>query len=188
MATLSTVLRKALQQAIARSPQYRRVTALHARVARLQRELRQLRARVDASPRARPDTRDKGAVPSAADIRSFRAAAGLTRAALAQRLGVSQSIVFLWESGRSVPRRRRTLIALQRVMNRRAGRRSSPPGRRGERTFTSAEVRAVRKKLGLSRKAFADRVGVSANMVYLWESGRSTPRRDNVVRRLRQLR
>ncbi len=38
-------------------------------------------------------------------------------------------------------------------------------------------VQKLRKRLRLSRKAFADLAGVSANTVYMWETGKTSPNR-----------
>ncbi len=48
-------------------------------------------------------------------------------------------------------------------------------------------IRAVRAALGESRKEFAKRLGVSSSIVFLWESGRSVPRRAGIVSRLQRL-
>lgn len=56
-----------------------------------------------------------------------------------------------------------------------------------EAPITGAQVRSLRDGLGDTRKAFAARLKVSPSIVFMWESGRSQPRRAAVVGRLRQL-
>ena len=56
-----------------------------------------------------------------------------------------------------------------------------------EPSITAAQVRALRDGLGETRKAFAARLRVSPSIIFMWESGRSTPRRGAIVGRLRAL-
>jgi len=64
------------------------------------------------------------------------------------------------------------------------GRRSAAVGRGkgGASSMTAAEIRDLRKRRGLSRARFAELAGVSAGAIYLWESGRSAPRRSSIER------
>ncbi len=43
--------------------------------------------------------------------------------------------------------------------------------------WTKKEIRAFRKELDLSQKAFGERLGVTENYIYLLESGQKTPSR-----------
>ena len=54
-------------------------------------------------------------------------------------------------------------------------------------SIPSGQIRALRAEFGESRKAFAERLGVSSSIVYLWESGRSIPSRPALVRRIERL-
>jgi DNA-binding transcriptional regulator YiaG len=56
-----------------------------------------------------------------------------------------------------------------------------------EPSITAAQVRGLRDGLGETRKAFAARLRVSPSIIFMWESGRSTPRRGAIVGRLRAL-
>jgi DNA-binding transcriptional regulator YiaG len=47
--------------------------------------------------------------------------------------------------------------------------------------FSAKSVKAQRKRLGLSAKAFGRLVGVSALTIYSWESGRSRPRKKQLA-------
>lgn len=42
-------------------------------------------------------------------------------------------------------------------------------------SLTKEEVRAARKRLGLTQEAFAQALGVSLRTVEVWEGGRSSP-------------
>ena len=55
-------------------------------------------------PRDRPDTATLSRLHSGALIRETRGHAGLTQAALARRLGTTQSAVSRWERGLDIPR------------------------------------------------------------------------------------
>ena len=48
--------------------------------------------------------------------------------------------------------------------------------------FVAKGLRANRNRLGLSAQEFGKLVGVSANSVYAWESGTTTPRKQQVVK------
>lgn len=52
-------------------------------------------------------------------------------------------------------------------------------GRRAR--FSSALMRKHRDSLGMSRKAYARLLGVSSLSIYLWEAGRTKPRRQTVL-------
>jgi DNA-binding transcriptional regulator YiaG len=120
--------------------------------------------------------------PSGSDLRALRERLGLTRQVLAKRLDVSPSIIFLWESGRSTPSRKTNLEALRKFFKS-AGSSAAAPAA----AMSGPEIRAVRDRLGLSREKFAKRAGVSPSMIFLWESGRSTPRRRTNIDKLQQL-
>jgi DNA-binding transcriptional regulator YiaG len=112
---------------------------------------------------------------------------GLTREVFAKKLQVSPSIIFLWESGRSRPSRRANVEALQKLFRGgAAGRAADKSAGKGAR-MDGRSIRAVRARLGLSREKFAKRVGVSPSMIFLWESGRSSPRRRANLEKLQAL-
>ena len=52
---------------------------------------------------------------------------------------------------------------------------------------TPAGIRTLREALNLTREAFAARLGVSAQSIFRWETGRSRPAR-STLRRLESLR
>lgn len=80
---------------------------------------------------------------------------------------------------RELAAQRREIRRLSRRMDAVLVRRGRPPA--GS-TVTGSQIRAARKRAGLSRLAFAKKLGVSPGSVYLWESGRATPRGSSVQR------
>ena len=44
------------------------------------------------------------------------------------------------------------------------------------------EIRALRKKLGWSQREFAEKLGVSRNLIWYWESGQKSPSEDSLKR------
>ena len=161
----------------------RRLSALESKLRALAASVRKLsRGSVRPAGSASP----AGGEPSGAQIRAARERMGLTREVFAKRLKVSPSIIFLWESGRSRPRRSANVEALQKLL------RSGTPNKAAAKSSQSAgmdgsAIRALRARLRLSREKFAKRVGVSSSMIFLWESGRSTPRRRSSLEKLRNL-
>ncbi|HEX6739083.1 MAG TPA: helix-turn-helix domain-containing protein, partial [Vicinamibacteria bacterium] len=43
-------------------------------------------------------------------------------------------------------------------------------------------IRALRARLGMTRKQFSQALGVSPGAIFLWETGRSVPRRSSLAR------
>lgn len=126
--------------------------------------------------------------PTGAALRSMRERLGLTRQKLAKRLQVSPSIIFLWESGRSTPSRKANVEALRKFFaSAGSGSEAARGGAAPAAAMSGPEIRAVRDRLGLSREKFAKRAGVSPSMIFLWESGRSAPRRRTNIDKLQQL-
>src|SRR5260221_6035035 len=80
---------------------------------------------------------------------------------------------------KEVTAQRRTIRRLERQLKASTSRGASSPGATA---VSGAEIRAARKQAGLSRRAFAEHVGVSPGAVYLLESGRSRPPRANARR------
>jgi DNA-binding transcriptional regulator YiaG len=85
---------------------------------------------------------------------------------------------------RTVSSQRKTIQQLERAVDRLLD--ESDRRREASVQATEEEVRAarvtpgwilrLRDKLGLTREEFASLAGVSANSIYLWESGRTRPR------------
>jgi DNA-binding transcriptional regulator YiaG len=66
---------------------------------------------------------------------------------------------------------------LERVRAQRAVRRAAAPTGPA---LSPAQIRAARGQQ--SRRAFAEKLGVSANSIFLWETGRARPRGSNLAR------
>ena len=80
---------------------------------------------------------------------------------------------------KEVTTHRGILRRLERRLDASVPRRGRPPA---VAAGSGIQIRAARERSGLSRQAFAKRLGVSQGAVYLWESGRSTPRGANAQR------
>jgi DNA-binding transcriptional regulator YiaG len=81
-------------------------------------------------------------------------------------------------------RHQRLLERLQRRIKKVGPARTAAPAGRGA---APDAIRALRARLGMTRKQFSRAMGVSPGAVFLWETGRSIPRRSSVAR-LKQLR
>jgi DNA-binding transcriptional regulator YiaG len=112
---------------------------------------------------------------SAEAVKKDRARLGLTAAQYADLVGVSMITIYSWESGRTGPRAEQVekWLAVKGMPRAAAlkqlGIEELPP-------FKGKEVRAERKRLGLSAAKYADLVGVSMLTIYNWERGQSVPR------------
>lgn len=101
------------------------------------------------------------------DLKAKRKAAGLSQAALAEKVGVTQGAVSTWETGR-VPLSREQVGVLERIFA------------AGEPTATTSAsedygewLRGRREASGLTREELAARSGVSAIQIYNIETGRT---------------
>jgi len=120
-------------------------------------------------------------------IKRLRGKLGLTQGRLANLLGVSSAAVVAWEGGRSVPgeSNRRALAKMldmgMEEVGGRLGRKKAEAAGKGSKeekgkALTPEQVREIRTRLGLSQKELAAKLGVSANSVCNWETGKTTPR------------
>jgi DNA-binding transcriptional regulator YiaG len=112
----------------------RRVALLRMESRRQQRLLDRLQRRVKKVGAARAGApAGRGAAPDA--IRALRARLSMTRKQFSQALGVSPGAIFLWETGRSVPRRS-SLARIKDLRTRgvRGGKATSKSTSRGRRT------------------------------------------------------
>jgi DNA-binding XRE family transcriptional regulator len=81
-------------------------------------------------------------------------------------------------------RQQRLLDRLQRRLKRVGAARGGAPAGRGS---APDAIRALRARLGMTRKQFSQALGVSPGAIFLWETGRSVPRRSSLAR-LKELR
>ena len=128
-------------------------------------------------------------------IKRLRGKLGLTQGRLANLLGVSSAAVVAWEGGRSVPgeSNRRALAKMldmgMEEVGGRLGRKKAEAAGKGSKeekgkALTPEQVREIRTRLGLSQKELAAKLGVSANSVCNWETGKTTPRGKSIEKLL----
>lgn len=111
----------------------------------------------------------------AGEIKRLRTNAGLSQAAVADLIGVTQGLISHWERGRSAPSRRQ-LEALERALK-------EPVDEAVETTGTSGEdygewLRDARMRAALSRSELAARAAVSSVQIFNIETGRTANPRD----------
>jgi len=117
-------------------------------------------------------------------IRDFRTSQGWSQAELAEKVGVSQNMIWYWESGKKNP----WVDSILRLddLEKSVGRYnevSVGPTAVGPAVGPIAKnLTDVRKRLGLSQREFATIVGVSQKTIWYWESGQSKPSSDHVER------
>lgn len=114
-------------------------------------------------PGSPPEEWRPGREISGEDLRAMRAHAGLSQKQLAQRIGAGIATVNQWERGtRPIPAYRRP--QLRRAL---ADVRPPPPE-----SISATDLRAARRRAGLSQAALATRVGASQPALSAWELGR----------------
>jgi transcriptional regulator with XRE-family HTH domain len=106
------------------------------------------------------------------EIKAQRKAAGLSQAALAEKVGVTQAAISSWETGRVVPPQKQ-MEALERFFGRGHVPTTSPSQDYGE------WLRGRREAASLSREQLAAESGVSAVQIYNIETGRTVNPRSN---------
>jgi DNA-binding transcriptional regulator YiaG len=117
-------------------------------------------------------------LPEADDLigkfKRVRCGLGLTQEQPAQELGIDESTIAGWERGESTPvgpyrKLLQDFVAEDGFLPKRPGAGSA----RSE--FSSRKIIALRKKLGLSKAAFARQIGVNVNTLWRWERGDRKP-------------
>jgi DNA-binding transcriptional regulator YiaG len=128
-AEIRRVARRETRRALGRLRRLqRRLAVMRLESRRQQRLLDRLQRRLKRVGAARPGAPSgRGTAPDA--IRALRARLGMTRKQFSQALGVSPGAIFLWETGRSVPRRS-SLARLKDLRARGAAAKSKAPARR----------------------------------------------------------
>jgi DNA-binding transcriptional regulator YiaG len=132
--------------------------------------------------------------PMTADqIRALRGRLGITQADLAKLAEVSPNSVTSWETGKKTPQGANR-VALAVVAEMTVEKAAKKLGREGlgagvEATAKGAEItpekiREIRKKAGLSQKAFAAALGVAVNSISNWETGSTKPQRISAAKLL----
>lgn len=104
---------------------------------------------------------------------------GWTSRKVAEELGVSEGLISAWKSGRRFPSEVKQQLLARKIRGSDGSpRRKAPkaaPAQVASDGFDGARFKAWRKGLGLSRKALAAKLGVSAGSIFGWESGKSKP-------------
>ena len=101
------------------------------------------------------------------EIKALRKKLPLSQKQFAERLGVKRQTVACWETGRRTPSEK--IIAILKKLETQIGAQEIPSGQ---------EIKELRQKLGLSQRQFANRLGVSQNLIWYWETGKKSPSKD----------
>jgi DNA-binding transcriptional regulator YiaG len=116
-------------------------------------------------------------LPEADDLigkfKRLRTSLGLTQEQLAQMLGIDESTIAGWERGDNQP-----VGAYRQLVEDFIGRdgdvpKPSQPSSRT--TFSARKITALRRKLGLSKAALAQKIGINVNTLWRWERGDRKP-------------
>ena len=121
-------------------------------------------------------------------IREARKAKSLVMKELAQKIGVTESTISMYENGKREPDFE-TLIRIADALDVSTDYllgRSAPPLSSDTQVFSSPvgvpnRIRQCREKAGLSQKYVADALGVAAPSVSGWESGKTKPTMKNLI-------
>jgi DNA-binding transcriptional regulator YiaG len=125
---------------------------------------------------------------SPAEVKRIRRQHDLTQQQMGQLIGVSTGAVTAWETGKTEPTRdnRKAVLELADVpraqVDVRLGRMAGQEGAEGapRRDLSPDDIRDIRRQADMTQKQMADRLGVSANTISNWETGRTEPRRSSV--------
>lgn len=114
-------------------------------------------------------------LPSAKQVASLRKKLDISQSALAGKLGVSQSLISMWERGVAIPADDQSR-QIGSMLN---------SGVKADGSVTSdrvagEKIRERRLSNGLSQKELADKLGVSQPLVSQWESARTRPTQEQI--------
>lgn len=109
-----------------------------------------------------------------------RTEAGLTRAQLAVRVGVTRNTIHRWEEYNCAPQPR-YLTMLAEAFDLEPEELDAYVPRQGEDDGIGARLRRVRFQLGLTQTALASKLEVSQSTVSSWEQGIRTPNRGSTA-------
>ncbi len=122
---------------------------------------------------------DLGAPPiSPATLKELRERFDVTQHELARLLDVSPVTVTAWETGKSRPRSN-NLAAVAALAEKDQSEVDAALGRQPVPDLTAADIKRMRKGLGLTQTAMAKLIGVSAAAVTAWETGKTMPSRES---------
>jgi DNA-binding transcriptional regulator YiaG len=116
-------------------------------------------------------------LPEAADLigkmKWLRSTLGLSQEQLAQKLGIDESTIAGWERGDNTP-----VGAYRKLLEdfiARDGDVPKPSQPSSRTTFSARKITALRRKLGLSKAALAQKIGINVNTLWRWERGDRKP-------------
>jgi DNA-binding transcriptional regulator YiaG len=190
MAKVEEALRDMIQQQTKRAVSDV-VSELSSQVRELRREARDIRKAIDrlGSDLSRLGERKRSAAaPSAAHedaeaanfsptiLKDLRERFDVTQQELARLLEVSPVTVTAWETGKSHPRSR-NLTQLTALGEKEQADIDAALGRPPVPDFTSADIKRLRKGLGVTQTKLARLIGVSPAAVTAWETGKTLPKR-----------
>lgn len=115
------------------------------------------------------------------DLRAARKSRGLLQKNVAELLGVRKSTVGSWERAEAVPSAKSSRAIAELLED---PRKLDEAERERKWSFEGAELRAARKRLGLSQSSLARKLGVSRSAVGSWEKDRYVPGTDEIRRAL----
>ena len=116
-------------------------------------------------------------LPEAGDLigklKRLRSTLGLNQEQLAQELGIDESTIAGWERGEGTP-----VGAYRKLLEDFIARDGDVPkcSRPSSRTtFSALKITTLRRKLGLSKVALAQKIGINVNTLWRWERGDRKP-------------
>jgi DNA-binding transcriptional regulator YiaG len=112
-------------------------------------------------------------------FRAMRKAFGLSQTDIASLCGVTHTAIYEWESGDG-PMPPQAIRALKMLITN-----NKPKPEDVAEIITGAELRELRKKLGLRQKDLASELGISINTLTQWEWRSSKPLASATIERIR---
>jgi len=140
--------------------------------------LEKIRELEEKSPEALGEAVDRREFDGAR-LRDFREELGLSRANVAELLGVSYASVQNWETGDTKPRGA-NLQKIDEFMQKSPDELKEAAEDDGGREFDGDRLTELKQKLDLGQGQLADLLGVTNATVWSWETGRTTPSPKNV--------
>jgi DNA-binding transcriptional regulator YiaG len=174
MAILGSTLKAELKEAIG-------LSSLETQIQALRRELGELRtwlAKGPAVPRRGASAQGEEAPVTGEQVRNLRGALGDTRKTFAARLKVSPSIVFMWESGRSQPRRTAVVGRLRQLIA------SAPSASKGPRVGEARAAAPIARRT--VRISAARRAALKLQGQYMGALRSLQPRQKVQVKKVRE--
>lgn len=113
------------------------------------------------------------------EIRAARERLGIRQNQLGEMLGVCQNAISSWETGRTTPRKPKHREQLEKILGIKIKAHAT--------TKIGELILNARLSKGLTQEQLAGMVGISAQSISFWESGKTFPRRGRVTKALEQV-